>query len=155
MEVEELDFYEVHIRYGGIVDCLSDGFGPITISREAGISVLLNKIHAGHVIMMTIVNNEVVATATGFVERKIIHAGLSKYKAEKGASSVMHIEDVATRTDMRGNGYGAACVKALHEVAKDEGCYKIILDASVGNFENFYSKLGYKKTELCLRKNVK
>tara|TARA_R110000824_G_scaffold112318_1_gene261392 strand:- start:198 stop:665 length:468 start_codon:yes stop_codon:yes gene_type:complete len=155
MEVTELDFYDVHIRYGGIVDCLSDGFGPIQITREVGIPILLNKIREGHTIMMTIVEGEVVATATGFVERKIIHAGVAKYKAENGASSVMHIEDVATRTDKRGNGYGAVCVKALHEVAKDEGCYKIILDASIGNFENFYAKLGYKKTELCLRKNIK
>ena len=89
------------------------------------------------------------------MEQKLIHAGVAKYKAEGTGSRVMHIEDVATRTDKRGNGYGAACVKALHDIAEQERCYKIILDASIGNYENFYSKLGYSKTELCLRKNVK
>jgi len=154
MRIEELDIYNADIRYDGIIRCLSDGFGPITIPKEIGVSILMNKVRDGHTVVMAVADGEVVATATGFIEQKIIHAGIAKYKAEKGASSVMHIEDVATRTDKRGNGYGAACVRALHKTAKNEGCYKIILDASVDNFENFYFKLGYKKTELCLRKNI-
>lgn len=155
MSVELLDFYNVHDRYNGIVDCLSDGFGAISIPKEHGIPVLLNKVHSGHYIVMTVINDEVLATATGFVEQKLIHAGVEKYKAKGTGSRVMHIEDVATRTDKRGNGYGAACVKALHEIAEEERCYKVILDASIGNYENFYAKLGYSKTELCLRKNIK
>ena len=155
MRVDLLDMYNIHDRYDGIVDCLSDGFGTISISKEYGIPVLLNKVASGHFVTMTIVNDEVVATATGFVEQKLIHAGVEKYKAKNTGSRVMHIEDCATRTNKRGNGYGTAAIKALHRIAEEENCYKIILDTSIGNYENFYSKLGYSKSELCLRKNIK
>jgi GNAT superfamily N-acetyltransferase len=154
MYVETLDMYNIHKRAFGIVDCLSDGFGPISISIEKATQVLLSKMHAGHIIVNTIVNDEVVATGTGFAEQKLIHAGSDKYRAKNGGSYVFHIEDVATRTDKRGNGYGAAVIKELGKIARGESCYKIILDASVSNFENFYSRLGYSKSELCLRKNI-
>jgi GNAT superfamily N-acetyltransferase len=154
MHVETVDVYNVHTRYDGVVDCLSDGFGVISISREVGIPILLNKIRCGHYVVMTIVDDEVVSTATGFVEHKLIHAGVEKYKAKNTGSRVMHIEDTATRTDKRGKGYGVEAVKFLQQIAAEEECYKVILDCSVGNYENFYGKLGYKKTELCVRKNV-
>jgi len=155
MYVELLDMYNVHSRVGGIVKCLSDGFGPILINNAKATQVLLSKLHAGHFIVNTIVDNEVVATATGFVEQKLIHAGNEKYRAKDGGSHIFHIEDVATRTDKRGNGYGAAAIRELESIAAEESCYKIILDASIDNFENFYCRLGYKKSELCLRKNIK
>jgi GNAT superfamily N-acetyltransferase len=150
--VEVLDIYNVHKFADGIVKCLSDGFGKILCSKEEAIQILLSKIQAGHFIVVAI-EDGVVATATGFVEQKLIHAGDPKYKAKPG-SYVFHIEDVVTRTDKRGNGYGAACVKYLCEIASDEGAYKIILDASLDNYRNFYQRLGYKNVELCLRKNI-
>lgn len=153
MHVEIVNIYNIHEYTAGIMKCLEDGFGSIEVSEQVAISVLLAKIQAGHNIIVTIQDDKVVATATGFVEQKLIHAGSEKHKAKAG-SFVMHIEDVATKTSERGNGYGAAAVEALQEIAYDEGCYKIILDASVGNYENFYSRLGYHKSELCLRKNI-
>jgi len=153
MTTELLDIHNCHQRCKGVMDCLSDGFGPILVDEEAAALILLSKIRSGHFIVNTIVDDQVVSTATGFVEQKLIHAGSAEHKAT-GASHVMHIEDVATRTGQRGHGYGAAAVKALHEIAKEEDCYKIILDCSVNNFENFYNKMGYVESELCVRKNM-
>jgi histone acetyltransferase (RNA polymerase elongator complex component) len=154
MKATIIDAYNVHTYYSGVVKCLEDGFGPIPISSKDAVGILLSKIQDGHKIAIVVVDGDVVATATGFIERKLIHAGDERYKAENGASRVLHVEDVATRSDQRGNGYGVEAMKTLHDIAVEEKCYKIILDASVENLENFYSKLGYEKTELCLRKNI-
>jgi glucosamine-phosphate N-acetyltransferase len=154
MTTELLDIHNCHQRCKGVMDCLSDGFGPILVDEEAAAQILLSKIRSGHFIVKTIVDDQVVSTATGIIEMKLIHAGDPKYASVQGPSYVLGIEDVATRTGQRGHGYGAAAVKALHEIAKEEDCYKIILDCSVNNFENFYNKMGYVESELCVRKNM-
>ena len=153
MHTERLNVYNVSRCYRGIRECLSEGFGEILSSDEVTVQILLSKISDGHIIAVTVEGNSVVATATGIVEQKLIHGDDPDY-TPSGATKVLHIEDVATRKDMRGNGYGAASIRELEEAAREEGCYKIILDASIDNYNRFYHRLGYRESEICLRKNI-
>jgi GNAT superfamily N-acetyltransferase len=113
----------------GVKQCLEDGFGPIPADEETVERILLSKIKAGHIIVAIIggyTELQVMATATGFIEEKLIHAGDPKYSCVDGASRVLHIEDVCTRKDYRGMGCGSLCLEALEDLAEVEGAYKIL-----------------------------
>ena len=73
----------------------------------------------------------IIGTATLIIERKFIH----------GCGAVGHIEDVVVSSQVRGGGYGRLLINHLIQVAKDAGCYKIILDCDEGNVL-FYEKCG-------------
>lgn len=91
----------------------------------------LPEIYQPHVIT----NNDGTVVATGmlFIERKVIHE----------CGSVGHIEDIAVAKSEQGKKLGFSMISGLTEVAKNKGCYKIILDCSPHNVK-FYEKCGYK-----------
>ena len=76
-------------------------------------------------------NGQVVATASLFIEPKFIH----------DLSYVGHIEDVVVDQSMRGQGIGNQLVQHALSVAREAGCYKVILNCSEKNVE-FYRKAG-------------
>lgn len=76
--------------------------------------------------------NRLVATATLFIERKLIHS----------CGAAGHIEDVVVDQVVRGTGVGRHLVQALTQCAKECGCYKVILDCNEKNV-GFYEKCGY------------
>ena len=78
--------------------------------------------------------DRVVATGNVIIERKVIHRG----------GLVGHIEDIAVAKDQQGKKLGLILIQHLSEVAKDAGCYKVILDCDEKNV-GFYEKCGYKK----------
>lgn len=57
------------------------------------------------------------------------------------------IEDVFVDEKYRGHGLGTVLVKKAIELAKEEGCYKIILTSRFGkeHVHQWYEKLGFKK----------
>lgn len=63
------------------------------------------------------------------------------------ARQVGHIEDVVTDASCRGKGFGKLLIEHLTALAKQRGCYKVILDAAEANV-GFYEKCGYKRKEL-------
>ncbi len=69
---------------------------------------------------------------TILIERKIIHNG----------GYVCHIEDVVVDFKSRGKQIGSALMKYAIQHAKDQKCYKIILDCDP-NVERFYQTLGF------------
>jgi GNAT superfamily N-acetyltransferase len=76
-------------------------------------------------------DDQLVAAATLFVERKHIHAG----------GSAGPIEEVVVSAKTQGKGLGLKLVRGLKEMGEQLGCYKTILDcgeAKVG----FYEKCG-------------
>lgn len=77
------------------------------------------------------------------IEKKLTHS----------LSKAGHVEDVVTARDARGIGVGSAIVKALMQAAKDNGCYKAILDCSDAN-AGFYEKLGFRRNELQMRHDL-
>jgi glucosamine-phosphate N-acetyltransferase len=88
-------------------------------------------------------NGQIIGSITLLVEQKFIHDG----------GKVGHIEDVVTRKEFSGKGVGSALVQKCIDVAKDEKCYKVILDCSDNNVP-FYEKAGFKKHEVSMRYNI-
>src|ERR1044071_6354798 len=89
-----------------------------------------------HHIWIAKINDKIVGTATILIEPKIIH----------DLSYVGHIEDVVVDGSYRLKGIGKKLVDHLITVAKNSGCYKIILDCDDKNIE-FYQKSGFKQKE--------
>ncbi|ODQ82631.1 hypothetical protein BABINDRAFT_169865 [Babjeviella inositovora NRRL Y-12698] len=82
---------------------------------------------------ITDASGKIVATGMLVVEKKLIHS----------CGSVGHIEDIAVAKDQQGKQLGRILIVSLTALARDAGCYKVILDCSEHN-KPFYEKCGYK-----------
>ncbi|GAK65868.1 glucosamine 6-phosphate [Moesziomyces antarcticus] len=78
--------------------------------------------------------DQIVACGTVFVE----------YKFLRSAGLCGHIEDIVVHNDGQGKGLGKRIIEILTHIAKERGCYKVILDCSEKNVP-FYEKCGYHK----------
>jgi glucosamine-phosphate N-acetyltransferase len=88
-------------------------------------------------------NHQIIGSATLLIEQKFIHNG----------GKAGHIEDVVTRKGYEGKGIGKEILKELIKIAKDNECYKIILDCDE-KLIKFYEKLGFKKHSIMMRLNI-
>ncbi len=88
-------------------------------------------------------NHQIIGSATLLIEQKFIHNG----------GKAGHIEDVVTRKGYEGKGIGREILKELIKIAKDNECYKIILDCDE-KLVKFYEKLGFKKHSIMMRLNT-
>lgn len=78
----------------------------------------------------------VVACATLLVEQKFI----------REAALAGHVEDVVSDASVRGKGMAKILIDALVQLARNVGCYKVILDCDDKNVA-FYEKSGFKVKE--------
>lgn len=85
-------------------------------------------------------DNIIMGCATILIEDKIIHQG----------GKVGHIEDVVVKYEHRGKGIGTLLIDYCTNIAKEAGCYKVILDCDVNNVK-FYEKCGFKESGVCMR----
>ena len=88
-------------------------------------------------------NHQIIGSATLLIEQKFIHNG----------GKAGHIEDVVTRKGYEGKGIGREILKELIKIAKDNECYKIILDCDE-KLVKFYDKIGFKKHSIMMRLNT-
>ena len=88
-------------------------------------------------------DGNIVGCATLIIENKIIHNG----------SKVGHIEDVVVDINHRNLGIGKLLIDHCVSVAKNVGCYKVILDCDPEN-ALFYERCGFKINGLCMRYNI-
>jgi len=93
-----------------------------------------------HIIIVALIDEKVVGTATLLLEFKFIHNG----------GIVGHIEDVVVDKNYQGQKIGEKIIRYLLEVAKTKGCYKTILDC-VDDVKPFYEKLGFRHNANALR----
>lgn len=77
-------------------------------------------------------SGQLVGTATLIVEFKFI----------RGAGKVGHVEDVVVDPSHGGKSFGKLLIQVLSELAKAQGCYKVILDCDAKNI-GFYEKCNY------------
>lgn len=96
----------------------------------------IEKIHQmGKIIVGTInhrsSNIEIVASGTLIIEPKIIRAG----------KNVGHIEDIVVAKHMRGKGVSQQILNILKTIARENNCYKVILDCD-NAVKNVYIKNG-------------
>lgn len=85
-----------------------------------------------HHIYIGVIDEEVVCSGTLLIEPKVIH----------NFSNAGHIEDVVVFKKHFRKGYGKLLLQFLTNKAKQEGCYKVILNCSLQNIP-FYTKCGY------------
>jgi glucosamine-phosphate N-acetyltransferase len=88
-------------------------------------------------------DDEIIGVASVLIEEKMLGGG----------SSVGHIEDVVVDKTKRASGVGRALIDRCVKVAKDFGCYKVILDCSEDNVP-FYVKCGFASVGYYMRLNV-
>ena len=99
-------------------------------------SNFIDKLSENHKIIIIINNNKIIATGTLLIENKIIHS----------ISKVGHIEDIVVDSNSKGLGIGKQIVTYLTNLAKENNCYKVILNCNDHNI-GFYQKCGYQKKE--------
>ena len=97
----------------------------------------IDKLNENHHIIVIIHNNKIVASGTLLIEDKIIH----------GMSKVGHIEDIVVDSNSRGLGLGKKIISYLTNLAKENNCYKVILNCNEENCK-FYQKCGFVKKEI-------
>jgi glucosamine-phosphate N-acetyltransferase len=94
-------------------------------------------------IFVAIKDTDIVGSITAILEQKFIHNG----------GKTCHIEDVVTRKGFENLGIGSVLVKKVLELARQEKCYKVILNCSEYN-SNFYERLGFYKHDTGMRYNI-
>ena len=93
-----------------------------------------------HIIAVAVIEGKIVGSTTLLIETKFIHSG----------GKVGHIEDVVVDKEYQRKGIGEKIITYLLRYAKDQGCYKNILDC-VDDVKPFYEKLGFKHNANALR----
>ena len=103
---------------------------------------IFNKIkkNEDHRIFVAVIGDKIVGSTTLLIEQKFIHQG----------GKVGHIEDVVVSKEYQGQGVGEEIIKSVLDFAKQNQCYKTILDCN-DDVKGFYEKLGFKKHSNCMR----
>ena len=96
--------------------------------------------NSNHFVYVAILDGRVIGSTTMLIEPKFIHDG----------GNVAHIEDVVVSKDYQGKGIGEMLMRSLLELAKDNNCYKTILDCT-DEVKPFYEKIGFKITSNGMR----
>ena len=88
-------------------------------------------------------DGQLIGSITLLIEQKFIHNG----------GKVGHIEDVVTKKGYEGMGVGKALVLKALSFAKENKCYKVVLDCSRSNV-GFYKKIGFREHEVSMRMDL-
>ena len=126
-KLEESDYHKNYLQL------LSQLTQVGTISPEE-FSKILSKIQSQIWVFEDVHANKIVASASIFLEKKIIHCG----------GIVAHLEDVIVDESYRGNQLGQKLIANVVEKARESCAYKIIADCKP-ELVSFYSKNGFEK----------
>ncbi|MGB9177344.1 MAG: GNAT family N-acetyltransferase [Methanoregula sp.] len=137
--IDELN--EQHFQ-NGFIETLSFLNEIDTISQEKLIETFIKlKQNADSTIFVAVTSEgKVVGTTTLLIEQKFIH----------NCGLVGHIEDVVVHEKFRGQKIADRLIEKAINVAREAGCYKVILDCNE-KLVPFYQKLGFKKHEIGMR----
>jgi glucosamine-phosphate N-acetyltransferase len=126
-KLEKSDFYKNYLQ---ILSQLTE-IGNITYEDFSNI---LCKINSEIWVFEDTQSNKIVASASIFLEQKIIHNG----------GIVAHLEDVVVDETYRGKQLGQKLIANIVKKARESGAYKIIADCKP-ELLSFYSKNGFEK----------
>lgn len=112
------------------------------VLKKGAVKVLLEKMRKGKSVLFVAVNqnDDIVGASTLLVEQKLIHNG----------GRVGHVEDVVVNLEHRGDGIAQSLMKEMVKEAKQQDCYKVILDCDV-NLIGHYEKSGFQPVGVCMR----
>lgn len=128
-ELEEKDLFN------GFLQSMDSLKPASNISKEKATEIYQKiKSNPNHLVYVAISGDKVVGSTTMLIEPKFIHEG----------GNVGHIEDVVVAREYQGRGIGEMLVQSLLELAKENNCYKTILDCS-DDVKPFYEKIGFKR----------
>ena len=82
-------------------------------------------------------------------ERKLVGFGSLHLSRKVRGGVIGFIEDIAILENYRGKGIGKLLLKKLITKAKEESCYKLVLECKEEN-SVFYQKIGFKKSGLSM-----
>jgi glucosamine-phosphate N-acetyltransferase len=118
---------------------------PVDLTPEEAIRIWRGRNAAGvRTVVAVDETGNVMGTASLILEHKFIHKG----------GTIGHIEDVAVHPNHEGKGVGSAVVRVLIDLARQSGCYKVILSCNDQNLA-FYSKLGFRRHDNGMRIDLK
>ena len=117
---------------------------PVNLTPEEAIHIWRGRNAAGVRTVVAVEGDQVIGTATLILEHKFLHRG----------GTIGHIEDVAVHPEHEGKGVGRAVVSFLMDVARQSGCYKVILSCNDQNLA-FYQKLGFRRHDNGMRIDLK
>lgn len=134
-ELEENDLFN------GFLESMDSLKLASNLNRETAKKVF-EKINSNsnHFVYVAILDGRIVGSTTMIMEPKFIHDG----------GNVAHIEDVVVSNEHQGKGIGEMLMSSLLDLAKDNNCYKTILDCS-DEVKPFYEKIGFKRTSNGMR----
>lgn len=141
--MENCDIIRLSEKYRGSFCKTLSALKPCELSSQEFWDIHNERNMSGVDTYIVLQNEECVATASMFFERKFINNG----------GIVAHIEDVAVRPDLQLKGLGKLIMTHCEKMAKTKGCYKVILNCNDDNV-GFYEKLGYYKKENQMRKDI-
>jgi glucosamine-phosphate N-acetyltransferase len=96
----------------------------------------INNLNNNYKIIVILLNDIIIGSGTIFIENKIIH----------NFGNVAHIEDIIIDNNYRNLKLGKKLIDKLIFIAKENNCYKIILNCNDDNIL-FYEKCGFIKKE--------
>ena len=91
-----------------------------------------NKMQSTVYVIYDTQNDTIIGTGSLLIEHKFIHK----------LGSVGHIEDIVIDKNYRNNGLGKKIIDTLINIAKNNGCYKVILDCDIKN-TTYYEHIGF------------
>ena len=141
--VKKLDAVDLAEDKNGFLETLRNLTVAEDIDLETTKKILLEIENQNSYIYVAKEGKEIIGTATLLIEKKFIHSG----------GKVGHIEDVSVRKEYEGKGVASEIINSLIEVAKENGCYKIILDCK-DKLLPFYGKFGFVHSDNCMRLNL-
>jgi glucosamine-phosphate N-acetyltransferase len=128
-----------HLEYGDYEKKYFDLLKQLTICeqcRHEQFIDFIDNLNKNHIVLVYEENNKILASGTLIIEKKLI----------RNCSSVGHIEDIVVDRELNGKGIGKKLINELVEYAKNNGCYKVILDCRK-EIMLFYEKCGFIKKE--------
>lgn len=135
-ELEESDYDKGYLE---LLNQLSSSDGKEISLKDFFSHYQIVKSNPGHYIFVIedIEENKIIATCTLLIEPKFL----------RGLSYVGHIEDLVVDTNNRKYGYGKELLEYVNQKAKEQECYKVILDCDYKLVE-YYEKRGYERKGL-------
>lgn len=123
----------------GLLETYKEVWWITEISEESLNNYLSNNNH----MVVCEDNGVIIGTATLHIQHKLIRNG--------GIAGL--IEDVAVRESYRGNNIGSKLIEYLTNIAKELGCYKVILSCFPERV-NFYERNGFINESITMRHNL-
>lgn len=128
----------------GYIELLSQLSETGNISYEE-FKFFYENLNKNHLILVFEKDNKIVSTGTLLIENKLIH----------NCGKVGHIEDIVTHKDYRKQKLASFIIFYLKKLAKQNNCYKIILNCSSENKLFYENKINMTQKGLCMAEYFK